>query len=102
MAEEEEKKDKTSSNSYSDSAGETIKHIDRLVLLHFFVVFVSSFALGLLFLHSSLTFWRTQFEGNGYYENLFYSGSSQSQFLPKDNTVSMVSYNVNSTFSLVR
>ena len=33
---------------------------DRLVLLHFFIVFVSSFALGLLFLHSSLTFWRLQ------------------------------------------
>ena len=33
---------------------------DRVVLLHFFIVFVSSFALGLLFLHSSLTFWRLQ------------------------------------------
>ncbi|KAK3704385.1 hypothetical protein QZH41_008275 [Actinostola sp. cb2023] len=101
MAEEDEKDRKPSSNSYSESAVEKYKHIDRLVLLHFFVVFVSSFALGLLFLHSSLTFWRMQFEEDGYYDNLFGS-NNQGQFLPKDGMISVVSYNANSSFSLVR
>ncbi|XP_020908515.1 uncharacterized protein LOC110248538 [Exaiptasia diaphana] len=101
MAEGGEKKNEPPSNSYSESTVEKSKHIDRLVLLHFFVLFVSSFALGLIFLHSSLTFWRMQFDEDGFYHSLF-GTENQGQYLPKDNTISVVSYNANSSFSLVR
>jgi len=34
--------------------------IDRFVLTHFFLIFFVSFAIGILFLHSTLTLWQWQ------------------------------------------
>ncbi|XP_078384304.1 uncharacterized protein LOC144666788 [Oculina patagonica] len=101
MAERERKgPDNHSSTACSESNGDTTSKFDRLVLLHFFIVFVSSFALGLLFLHSSLTFWRLQiYEESGFFDNTL---DSSSRYIPKDDVVNVVTYNANTSFSLVR
>ncbi|XP_068707019.1 uncharacterized protein [Montipora capricornis] len=89
-----------SSTSCAESSGDTTSKFDRLVLLHFFIVFLSCFALGLLFLHSSLTFWRVQiYEDSGFFDN---SLDTSSRYIPKEEIISIVTYNANSSFSLVR
>ncbi|KAJ7388639.1 hypothetical protein OS493_036492 [Desmophyllum pertusum] len=101
MAERERKgSDSRPSTACTESTGDTASKFDRLVLLHFFIVFVSSFALGLLFLHSSLTFWRVQiYEESGFFDNTL---ESSSRYIPRDDVVNVVTYNANSSFSLVR
>ncbi|CAH3150700.1 hypothetical protein pdam_00013613 [Pocillopora damicornis] len=102
MAERERKvSDNNSSSTCTNTSGDTASKFDRVVLLHFFIVFVSSFALGLLFLHSSLTFWRLQiYEESGFFDNTNLDASSR--YIPKDDIVNVVTYNANSSFSLVR
>ncbi|XP_067047962.1 uncharacterized protein [Acropora muricata] len=100
MAERERLSSDNSSSSCSDSSGDTTSKFDRLVLLHFFIVFLSCFALGLIFLHSSLTFWRLQiYEDSGFFDNTL---DSSSRYIPTDEVISVVTYNANSSFSLVR
>ncbi|CAH3149282.1 unnamed protein product [Porites lobata] len=100
MAEQERKSSDNSTAACTESSGDTTSKFDRLVLLHFFIVFVSSFALGLLFLHSSLTFWRLQIhEESGFFDNTL---ESSSHYIPKNDIVNVVTYNANSSFSLVR
>ncbi|XP_022786320.1 uncharacterized protein LOC111326574 [Stylophora pistillata] len=101
MAERERKvSDDNSSSACTNTSGDTASKFDRVVLLHFFIVFVSSFALGLLFLHSSLTFWRLQiYEESGFFDNTL---DASSHYIPKGDIVNVVTYNANSSFSLMR